>query len=63
MKLDAYDVKLTLSDPNDPETAITLTIKAIPRDKILTVPLPMAETLKEFEAMIADIDEQLGESA
>jgi hypothetical protein len=54
MKLKEYGVKVTIFDPDDKETRISITVDRIPREKVLTIPFPLADTLKEFEEAVND---------
>ena len=52
MKLASYDIKVTLSDPSEPETQISTTIRNVPRDKVLTTPIPLRGLLEMFEESV-----------
>jgi len=39
MKLDHYNVKITVSDPDNPGTALSATLEHCPREKLLEHPL------------------------
>ena len=56
MKLDKYDVAITISVPGDEETSITVTLRDVPREKVSTVKVPLAGLLEQFEEGIIDDD-------
>jgi hypothetical protein len=49
MQLPTYNIQIILSDPDDPETQIKATMERVPRKKVISTPLPMAETLAMLE--------------
>lgn len=49
MKLDAYDVQIVISDPEDPATKITLDIKNAKRDALLQGRLSLAASVLTLE--------------
>jgi len=52
MELPFYNVKITISDPDDDETQISITLDRILRDKLLTVKIPLAGMLAQFEESV-----------
>lgn len=54
MRLPAYDVAVTISDPDDPDTQLIFNVGRIKREKLLTTPFPLGGALQMFEASVID---------
>lgn len=54
MKLPEYNITIILSDPDDPETSLKVTLERVPREKVLGTPIPLANTLEMFEQVVEE---------
>lgn len=54
MELPAYNLEVIISDPNDPETHVKISLERVPREKLMSTPIPIAGTLKVFEEAVED---------
>lgn len=54
MKLEKYNIELTISVPSEPDVSATLKLGGVLREEILTNKFPLAGLLEQFEAAVDD---------
>ena len=52
MKLKEYNVRITLSDPDNKGTQYSVTLDRVPREKVMEVKVPLAGALEMFEELV-----------
>ena len=52
MKLTHYNLRIELSDPNNPSVTFALVIERAEREKLVSTPLPLKGTVEAFEEAI-----------
>jgi hypothetical protein len=55
MQLAFYDITITLSDPEDPETQIKCKLSKVPREKVISAPMPLKNLLETFESAVDEV--------
>lgn len=54
MKLPAYDITVIISDPDDPTCHLKIKLGHVPREKVVSTPIPLALSLEMFEQSIEE---------
>jgi hypothetical protein len=63
MKLPAYSIRVTLFDPDDESTAITVTVIRVPRSKVVSTHLPIKLMLEQLEDVVSNIEQDAEETS
>lgn len=58
MKLDKYNIKITISDPQNEGTAMSLEFTEVPRTDVETLKLPFKGLMEQFEELVEDIEDK-----
>jgi hypothetical protein len=54
MKLDAYDVVISISVPGEPETEVEMVLRDVPREKLQNTKFPLNGLLEMLEESVDD---------